>query len=105
MKPIHKGILLIIVTYLATLVVTAVILLITFALLDPKGCNSFGQALLVMWGLLAALFLLSVTVVGVVAWKVLERMAGRLVVIAIHGTITFASFLVIAFGLLIAFNC
>ncbi len=105
MNTILKGILLVIAAYLVTLVVTILVVIITMNLLNPRGCSSVGQALLVLWGELAALFFTSVTLVAVLAWKTLDMLAGRLVVIVIHGALTFFSFLVIAFGLMVAFNC
>ncbi len=74
-------------------------------LMQPHNCTDFGRALLVLWGTIAALFLASVAVVGVVAWKAIQGIAGCLAIVAIHGTAMLGSYIVIAFGLMVLFNC
>ena len=40
-----------------------------------------------------------------VAWKIVAGATGRLAIVAVYGVVMLASFVVIAFGLMVAFNC
>ena len=101
-----KGLRLVVGAFVVTMVVVAFIVLLTFIILaDPHSCSAMGRALAVLWGTIAAVFLASVVVVGVVAWKVIPGVAGRLVIVAAHGGAMLASYVVIAFVLMVAFNC
>jgi hypothetical protein len=44
-------------------------------------------------------------VVGVVAWKVIPSVQQRWAIVVVYGMMMLASYVVIAFGLLVAFNC
>jgi len=105
MKPGVKGVLLVVGAYAATMVVAAFTSLAIIALMEPHSCSDMGRALLVLWGTIAAVFLASVAVVGVVAWKIVAGVAGRLAIVAAYGVVMLASYVVIAFGLMVAFNC
>jgi hypothetical protein len=102
-----KGVLLVVGAYVATIGVAACITSLAFItiLMEPPSCSAIGQALLVLWGTIAALFLASVAVVGVVAWKIVVGVAGRLAIMAVYGVLMLVSYVVIAFGLMVAFNC
>lgn len=101
-----KAIRLVVVAYLVTMVVTVLAVAIAFMILvEPRSCSAMTRALLVLWTTLAALFLASVMVVGVAAWKVIPRVAGRLAAVGVYGVALLGSYVVIAFGLLVAFNC
>jgi hypothetical protein len=77
----------------------------TFVLMAPHDCSDMERALLVLWGTIAAIFLASVAVVGVVAWRIAANMAGRLAIVAAYGVVMLSSYVVVAFGLMVAFNC
>ena len=101
-----KGGLLVVGAYIVA--VLAAILIITISLMflvDTHRCNAMGQALLTLWGTTAAVFFASVVVVGVIAWKIIPSTAGRLVVMGVHGVLLLVTYIGIAFGLLLAFNC
>jgi hypothetical protein len=100
-----KGVLLVVGAYAATMVVAGFTSLAIMILMEPHGCSAMGRALLVLWGTIAAVFLASVAMVGVVAWKIVAGVAGRLAIVAAYGVAMLASYVVIAFGLMVAFNC
>ena len=100
-----KAIVLVIGAYAMTLIVAALAALIVMTVMDPRGCSDLSRALLVLWGTIAALFLASVGAVGVAAWKMAPGRGGRFVILAVYGIAMLASYVVIAFGLMVAFNC
>jgi hypothetical protein len=105
MKPGAKGVLLVVGAYAATIGVAVVTSLAIIILMEPHSCSAMGRALLVLWGTIAAVFLTSVAMVGVVAWKIVAGVAARLAIVAAYGVAMLASYIVIAFGLMVAFNC
>ena len=100
-----KGILLVVGAYISTMAVAAFTSLAIMILMAPHSCSAMGRALLVLWGTIAGVFLVSVAMVGVVAWKIVAGVAGRLAIVAVYGVVMLASYVVIAFGLMVAFNC
>ena len=92
-------------TYIVTLIVAALALLILMTVIDPRGCSDLSQALLVLWGMIAAVFLASVVAVGVAAWKMVPGRGGRFALLSVYGIALLASYVVIAFGLMVALNC
>ena len=100
-----KGVLFAVGAYVATMGVAILTSRAIMILMAPHGCSDMGRALLVLWGTIAAVFLASVVVVGVVAWKIVAGATGRLAIVAVYGVVMLASFVVIAFGLMVAFNC
>ena len=105
MNTVAKGVLLVVGAYVVTIGVAAFTSIAIMILMEPHSCNAMSRALLVLWGTIAAVFLASVAVVGVVAWKIVAGVAGRLAIVAAYGLAMLASYVVIAFGLMVAFNC
>jgi hypothetical protein len=84
------------------------IFIIAFAimiLMGTNSCSTMGQGLVVLWITIAAVFLTSVIVVRAMAWKITPSFAGRLAIVAMHSAALLVSYVIIAFGLLVAFNC
>ncbi len=104
-KTVDKGIRLVGVAYISTMGVTIITSLAVMALMNPHKCSEFAQTMLVLWGMIAVLFLVSAVVVGVVAWKIIPRVRTRWAIMFVHGVALLFSYVVIAFGLLVAFNC
>ena len=103
-----KGVLLVAGTYIVTIgiAILVVALAIMILMMGSYNCSDMGRALIVLWLLLAALFLASVVVVGVVAWRSIASTVGRwATVIVAYGIVMLASFVVFAFGLMVLFNC
>ena len=100
-----KSILLVVGLYVVTLLCTAVSSIVTLAALAPQTCSDYGDALLILWGVIALLLALSTAVVGVWAWKTISSIGGRLAVLIGYALLMLATFGICAFGLLIAFNC
>ena len=101
-----KGVLLVIGTSIIT--VTAAILIIVLSttfLIDTTDCYGLGPSLIALWGTTAVVFLFSGIVVKIVAWKITTDTAGRLVTVAIYGVVMLVTYAIIAFGILLAFDC
>jgi hypothetical protein len=64
-----------------------------------------NRAVVILWVVIAVLFLASVAVVRIVARRIIPSSAGGLAVVVIHGMVMLASYVVLAFGLLVAFEC
>ena len=97
---------LIVVAYIVAVGVACFI--ISFAsmvFIDTTKCGAVGRALPVLLITIAVVFLISVVVVGVKARKIIPGVAGRRGIVAVYGVAMLASFVVIAFGLMVAFNC
>ena len=100
-----KGVLLGVGAYVVTIGVAAFTALVIMMLMDPYSCSEMGRALVVLWGTIAAVFLASVAVVGVVAWRIIAGRGARWAILILYGVATLASYLAIAFGLMVGFNC
>ena len=100
-----KAIVLAIGAYIITLIVAALAALIVMTVMNPQGCSDLSRALLMLWGMIAVLFLTSVAVVGVAAWKTVLGNAGRFALLAGYGAALLVSYVVIALGLMVALNC
>ena len=102
-----KGVLLAIGAYVVTMGVAffIAVLAIIILMMGSPSCSTMGQVLVVLWVIIAAVFLASAAVVGVVAWKIVAGIAGRLAIVAVYGVVMLASYVVIAFGLMVVFNC
>ncbi len=101
-----KGWQLVIRAYLVTMGLTVLSTLLAIILLvDTTNCGSVGRALVVLAGTTAAVFLTSVAVVGVGAWKVIPGVADRLVILVVYGVMMLASYVVFTCGLMVLFNC
>ena len=101
-----KGVLLVVGSYIVSIGVACCI--ISFAimtLMETHSCSTMGRALVTLWIIIAVVFLTSGVVVGVVGRKIIPSSAGRLAILIGHGAALLASYVVIAFGLLVAFNC
>ena len=101
-----KGVLLVIGAYFVTVIVAIIfIVLATMIFIDTTKCSSLSRALPVLWGTIALVFLASIVVVRVIAWKVTPSTPGRWAIVVVYGISLLVSFVVIAFLLLIFFNC
>jgi hypothetical protein len=101
-----KGALLVVCTYIVTFGVTICIIALAIAtFIDTTSCGSVSRALPVLWGTIAVVFLAGVIVVGILTWKIIPSLVGRLVVMAVYGMAMLVSYVGIAFGLMVAFNC
>ena len=105
MKAVIKGGAIVVGSYVITMGMTVFASFVIMLLIDPHDCSGYGRAIGGLWGMLALMFLASVAVVGVVAWKVIPGVVGRLVIVATHGVVTLATYVIIAFGVMVIFNC
>jgi len=100
-----KAIVLTIGAYIITLITAALAALIVMTVMAPRGCSDLSQALLVMWLVIAVLFLASCVTVGVAVRRATADRAGRVVLLAAYIAALLISYVVIAFGLMVALNC
>jgi len=102
-----KGILLVAGAYIVTIGMAVLIaaLAITILYIGSHNCSDMGQALIVLWLLLAALFLASIVAVGVMVRRFIASVAGRWATLIAYGVVMLVSYVVFAFGLLVLFNC
>lgn len=100
-----KAIVLAISAYIITLLAAALAALIVMTVMSPRGCGDLSQALLVMWLAIAALFLASGVTVGMAVRRESAGKAGRVVLLAAYSAALLISYVVIAFGLMVALNC
>lgn len=91
--------------YVLTMIAALLLTVILLAELSPRGCGAVSQLLLVLWGTVAVLFVLSAVAVGVATWKLLPGRAGSIAILVTYSIVLLASYLVIAFGMMIALNC
>ena len=103
-----KGILLVFGAYIVTIVVAILIIAISIIILiatSVTNCNTIATAMLVLWVIIAALFLVSLLVVRAIARKLTLSKEKRIAAMVAYGVVLLASYVVIAFGLMVAFNC
>jgi hypothetical protein len=100
-----KAIILAIGAYIITLLVTALAALLVMTVMVPRGCGDLSRALLVMWLVIAAIFVASGVAVGVGAWQLAPDQVGRVILVTLYGVVLLASYSVVAFGLMLALNC
>jgi hypothetical protein len=100
-----RAIVLAIGAYIITLLVAALAALILMTVMNPRGCSDLSQALLVLWGAIALLFLASAAAVGTGTWRLVPGQVGRVVFVTLYGVVLLATYIVIAFGLMVAYNC
>lgn len=101
-----KGVLLVVGAYIITTIITIFIIVISLMfMIDTHSCNTMGDALLTLWGIIAIVFLVSFVLVGIVAWKIIPTTVGRLVTVSVHGVSLLVTYVGFAFGLLVVFNC
>ena len=101
-----KGVLLVIGTAIVTVIAAILIIVLsTMFLIDASNCYALGPSLVALWCSTAAVFLVSGIVVKIVAWKITTDTAGRLVTVIIYGVVMLVTYAIIAFGILLAFDC
>ena len=105
MKPGAKGVLLVFVSYIVTAGMAVIIAIAAMILLDTTNCGAVSRALPVLLIMIAAVFLASVIGVGVLARKITPGAVGRLAIVVVYGATMLVSFVIIAFILMMAFNC
>lgn len=101
-----KGVLLVVGAYVFTIgIAICIISYAIMSLADTHSCSAMSRAMVKLWIAIAVEFLASVAVVGGFSWKVIPSLAGRLATVGVHAAALTASYLFLAFGLLVAFNC
>jgi hypothetical protein len=106
MNPNGKSLTLVVVGYIVTMVVS--VFIIAFAimnLMDVSNCNTMSQALVVLWIILAIVFLTSLVLVAVMTRKFFPSPSGCLPFAAVYGIVLLVSYVIMAFCLMVAFNC
>ena len=108
MNPNAKMLTLIVGGFIITIGLAIAIIIIAVIILvgaEVSNCSTMNKALVTLWIVLGALFLSSVALIEVAAWKTYPGCGGRLAVLAAYGIALLVSYVVLAFGLMILFNC
>jgi len=107
MNTVFRGMLLVVGSYVVTIALVALIIVLAIAILmmGSTACSVMNRALVALWVTIAVLFFASVAVVRIVARKVFPSITGRRGVVAIYSVGLLASYVVLAFGLMVAFEC
>jgi hypothetical protein len=106
LKPETKGLLLVVGAYFVTIIIAIIIIVLAIMLLSgSNSCSTMGRAMVTLWITIAVVFLVSVLVVRGVAWKITPKTPARWTMVIVHGLALLVSYVLITFGLLIAFNC
>ena len=106
LNPVARGVLLVVGAYFITIWLAIFIISIAFMILmDTSSCSTMGRALVTLWIAIAMLFLASIVVVTALARKITLNFPGRLAIVGTHSFVLLMSYIIIAFGLLVAFNC
>jgi hypothetical protein len=100
-----KAIVLAVSAYTITLIVAALAALLLMTVLNPRGCSDLSRALLIMWLVIAAIFLVSGVTVGAGAWRFVPDQVGRVMLVTLYAVVLLASYFAVAFGLMVALNC
>lgn len=101
-----KGVLYVVGAYIVTIMIA--IFTIGFAtviFIDTTKCSAVSKAFPVLLGTIAVVFLASMVFVRGLAWKNIPSVPGRWAILAVYGAAIFLSYVVITFGLMVAFNC
>ena len=108
MNPNAKMLTLIVGGYVITIGLAIAIIVIAIMILygsDITNCSTLSMAMVGLWIILGGLFLTSLGLVEAFAWKTYPGCGARLAVLAAYGLTLLVSYIVLAFGLMIAFNC
>jgi len=90
------------------LTIATAVLIIVVAIIGLSGehsCKAMGEALVALWVKLAVLFLVSLITVGLAAWKSFPGVTTKKATVVVYGVAQLFSYFVLAFGLMVAFNC
>ena len=90
------------------LTITTAVLIIVVAILSLSGthsCKTMGNALVALWVMIAALFLTSLIAVVATARKRFPGITTKKATVVVYGLALLLSYIVLACGLMVAFNC
>ncbi len=91
--------------YLTTLTVAVITTLIIMAVMGPRSCSTLAWALPVLWGVNALIILTSIAGVSIAAWNIITGTTARILLCLGYALVMLITYFMIAFGLMIAFNC
>ena len=102
-----KGVLLAVATYIVTTGVAISIAVIAIIALQTASanCSDMGRALVVLWATIAAVYIASIFVYVALARKYVRGLTRRKVIAVAYAAALAVSYVVIAFGLMVLFNC
>jgi hypothetical protein len=91
--------------YILTIVLAVAIVAATLLIGQPQSCSDYGDTLVLLWALLACLCLGSTAVTGVGIWRMVNNIWGGVAATAVYGLALLLSYLLLAFTLMVGFNC
>jgi hypothetical protein len=105
LKAAIRATLLLVGGYVAALVAMVVVAGVVMVALQPHACAEFSRALIALWWSLGAALVACWCAMALIAWMCLTSLLARGAVLALYGLALLATYVVIAFGLMVAFNC
>ena len=101
-----KGVLLILGSYGVTLGVAIAFIVLSIVIgLNISSYSTITRILLVLLITIAVIFLASIFFVRWAAWNITQHTSGRLVIVGVYSVAMLLSYVLIAFGMLVLFNC
>lgn len=100
-----KGIVALVGLYAATAVAAVMTTFVAMLIMSPKSCSDYSQTAGVIWLIVAVLFFASIVLAGILARRAFVRIAARVATVVLYAAAMAVSYLLLAFTLLVAFNC
>ena len=102
----NRGFLVVFGGCLVTMAVTVLIIaLAALVFIDTTNCGAVSRGLVVLFGTIALVFIISGLVVWNRARKFIADKARRVSIVILYAVVMLAIYILVAFGLMIAFNC
>ncbi len=108
MNPNAKLLTLMVGGFVITISLAIAIIVIAIMILygvEVTNCSTMSKALVGLWIILGGVFIASLGLIEAFAWKTYPGCGARLAVLVIYGLALLVSYVVLAFGLMIVFNC
>jgi hypothetical protein len=100
-----RAVLLLMGAYALAFVMVAVVSGLVMLTMSPHACKEYSDTLGVLWATIGGAMCVCWVVVAFLAWRYLEGLLARGVVLTLYAVALLTMYVVIAFGLMLAFNC
>ncbi len=104
-RKLLKTLLLVVGTYLGTLLAAGVAAALGFVVVPTQGCRGMGDALVILWVVIGLVFCAGLAVGSALGGRLELGLAAHAALTFMIAVLLVASYVGIAFGLMIAFNC
>jgi hypothetical protein len=100
-----RATLLLVAAYAMALVLVAVVSGVVMLAMSPHACREYSETLSVLWATMAGTMCVCWLVVALLAWWYLKRLLACGAVVTVYAVALLATYKVLAFGLMVMFNC